>query len=360
MESRRWPRPGHVPPVADQLEINVFGPGVGECVLVHLGAGDWLMVDSCHGKGRKRPAALEYLDDIGASASKIKIIVATHWHDDHVRGISKVYEEARAAAFYVADLFRPDEFKAMTAPWGASKFTSGVGELARVAQEAQARSDLVRTVGPAQRLLHRPSQPVKEIWALSPSQEDMHISRIRIASLLPQASPGERRIPAQSSNDASVVLHLETDMGPVLLGGDLEHRDDRRRGWFAVLDLEGAPKGRASCFKVPHHGSVNAHCAEVWESRLEQAPVALVTPFDRGRSSLPRQEDRQRIRALTNRGYLTSDKRDGVQSLDRTTTRTIREVTREFAPINLMMGHVQLRAAGQDWVVAASEEVVPI
>lgn len=35
------------PPVADELEVSVFGPGVGESVVVHLGHGDWMVVDSC-------------------------------------------------------------------------------------------------------------------------------------------------------------------------------------------------------------------------------------------------------------------------------------------------------------------------
>ena len=35
------------PPRTDELEVSLFGPGVGECVIVHLGAGEWMVVDSC-------------------------------------------------------------------------------------------------------------------------------------------------------------------------------------------------------------------------------------------------------------------------------------------------------------------------
>ncbi|PXF57856.1 MAG: hypothetical protein C4B58_08625 [Deltaproteobacteria bacterium] len=34
-------------PSPDELEISLFGPGRGECVVAHLGNNDWLVVDSC-------------------------------------------------------------------------------------------------------------------------------------------------------------------------------------------------------------------------------------------------------------------------------------------------------------------------
>jgi hypothetical protein len=363
MTSLRYPPLSYDPPANDQIQIDVFGPGVGECVLVHLGAESWLMVDSCRGRGRSNPAALEYLETIGVGvAEAIRLIVATHWHDDHVRGISEVYEQASEAHFYVAGCIRPSEFLAITRTDPMpSRFTSGVDELARVANVAADRGVPVRSVGAAQRIHYSPTSPVSEIWTLSPSYEDLNISRHHIAALLPTMRPGSRRIPALEPNDTSVVLLLETALGGVLLGGDLEERPNTRtRGWHAVMDLDAAPKTRSSYFKLPHHGSVNAHCPEVWEHRIEGNAVCVVTPFDRGRSSLPRTSDRDRIRQLTSRGVLTSDKRDRPVGRDRTTLKTIRESTRAFAPQTVRMGHVQIRSEGLAWTVRASEEAVAV
>src|SRR5438067_455186 len=41
------PVPKTEPPDSSELELSVFGPGRGECLVVHLGAGEWMVVDSC-------------------------------------------------------------------------------------------------------------------------------------------------------------------------------------------------------------------------------------------------------------------------------------------------------------------------
>lgn len=47
-----------IPPKADELEVSVFGPGIGECVVVHAGAGEWMIVDSCVDRSSGLPVAL--------------------------------------------------------------------------------------------------------------------------------------------------------------------------------------------------------------------------------------------------------------------------------------------------------------
>jgi hypothetical protein len=49
-------------PNADELEISLFGPGYGESLALHLGNGQWMIVDSCVDSSSRRAAALGYLD----------------------------------------------------------------------------------------------------------------------------------------------------------------------------------------------------------------------------------------------------------------------------------------------------------
>jgi hypothetical protein len=49
------------PPVPDELELSVFGRGYGEAICIHLGDGDWILIDSCINPATRRPAALSYL-----------------------------------------------------------------------------------------------------------------------------------------------------------------------------------------------------------------------------------------------------------------------------------------------------------
>src|SRR5258708_6538741 len=88
------------PPLADELELSLFGPGKGECVVVHLGYGDWMVVDSCMGDGGKSAIALDYLGLMGVDVTRnLKLVVVSHWHDDHIRGISKILATATSARF---------------------------------------------------------------------------------------------------------------------------------------------------------------------------------------------------------------------------------------------------------------------
>jgi len=199
--------PAYVAPASGEVEVNVFGPGVGGCIVVHLGAGKWIVVDSCQGRGSKIPAALQYLEAIGVdAATDITHVVATHWHDDHVKGIAAVYTAATSAHFYAASSVRPDEFLAVTraGPMG-SRFSSGVQELSLVAKIADERGVPVRAVSAAQRIHHDPTMPVSEVWALSPSFQDLSISRSHIAAMLPVLQQGSRRLPSLPPNDTSVA-----------------------------------------------------------------------------------------------------------------------------------------------------------
>ena len=80
-------REGGAPPRDGEFELTLLGPGYGESVVMHVGAGVWVLVDSC---GRAdAPAALEYLAKVGVDpAEAVKLIVASHWHDDHMRGMA--------------------------------------------------------------------------------------------------------------------------------------------------------------------------------------------------------------------------------------------------------------------------------
>lgn len=213
------------PPGPGQIEISVFGPGVGECIAVHLGVGEWLVVDSCKGRGRSQPAALEYLESIGVDVrSNVKMVVATHWHDDHVKGIAQLFERAGSATFYAASAVSSAEFLALTGRRElASQFSSGVDELAKVGAITKSRSAVggpaLSSVNAARRLWQSSDHVITEVWALSPSDEDVAISREHIASLLPQNPAVTTRIPALEPNDTSVVLLLKTAAGSILLGG---------------------------------------------------------------------------------------------------------------------------------------------
>ncbi|MYC69907.1 MAG: hypothetical protein F4X17_04275 [Gemmatimonadetes bacterium] len=52
------------PPGDDDFEFTVFGPGYGESIVLHVGNGAWVIIDSCV-DADGRPHALRYLESIG-------------------------------------------------------------------------------------------------------------------------------------------------------------------------------------------------------------------------------------------------------------------------------------------------------
>jgi glyoxylase-like metal-dependent hydrolase (beta-lactamase superfamily II) len=105
--------------------VLLFGPGYGECILVHLGGGNWLLVDSCIDQRSGEQPALEYLGRIGMDpAACVRLIVATHWHDDHVRGLARVVARCREARFACSAALRAREAPMAESP--ASSAARGV------------------------------------------------------------------------------------------------------------------------------------------------------------------------------------------------------------------------------------------
>ena len=69
-----------------ELEVSIFGPGVGECIVIHLGDGQWMIVDSCLDPSSKQSVSLQYLENLGVDiATAVKVVLVTHWRSEERR-----------------------------------------------------------------------------------------------------------------------------------------------------------------------------------------------------------------------------------------------------------------------------------
>jgi glyoxylase-like metal-dependent hydrolase (beta-lactamase superfamily II) len=100
-------------PAPDELEISILGPGFGETVLLHLDSDRWINVDSCIDAPSDQPAALGYLDAIGVSRSSVELVIATHWHADHIRGLATIVAECAQAQLCCSNALNNREFLAI-------------------------------------------------------------------------------------------------------------------------------------------------------------------------------------------------------------------------------------------------------
>ncbi|MDE2741111.1 MAG: MBL fold metallo-hydrolase [Gemmatimonadota bacterium] len=289
------------PPDEDEFEVVLFGPGYGESIVLHIGSGCWVIVDSCI-NDEGNPRALEYLESIGVDpAQAVDLVVATHWHDDHICGMTRLVEVCSKANFCCANALLNKEFlTAVDALEGRhlSESGSGVREIHRVFTSLESKASCP-TFATANRVIH--ARGKCEIRSLSPSDAVFRNFLQSIGNLFPSENRTKTRISSVTPNDTSVVLWIGIDDIAVLLGSDLE-----KRGWVEILQSGKWPTGKASVFKVPHHGSKSAYEPDVWNRMLESNPVAVLAPWRKGGRVLPSQCDVRRILAHTTNAYATA------------------------------------------------------
>lgn len=351
------------PPLDDELEVSVFGPGVGESVAVHLGHGDWIVVDSCLNPRTRVPAALEYLDGLGVDVgSALKLLVLTHWHDDHVRGAAAILQRAKAAEVACsAKDHGPAFFRALETARAARSPDTGFDEMAEMLDTLLQRrmpGQRLESVGPIWasegKTLHRrdsgtSDKATAQVVALSPSDGTLTLAMHELQQFLPRPAGPERRAVRLTPNQRSVVVLAEVGARSVLLGADLENTSNPATGWNAVVRSRTGPTVRSEVFKVPHHGSVGADNEDVWREMLTERPLACVTPFSRGHSPLPTPKDLRRLGERAHRAYCTRPVRGPKpRRKPPAVERTIREVVKRRRSMEGPLGHIRVRGSLAD------------
>ena len=323
-------------------------------MLVHIGDGDWIVVDSCIDRRTGRPVALDYLKSLQVNvATRVKLVVATHWHDDHIRGLAEILLAAENAGFVNSAAY---DFKQLLR---VVKLSNRVTPQASATQEYDRITELLdhrlhaglkhEKVGPIPALAnkkllaltHGERTVPAEIFALSPSDAAYYLAKAELGAALSTVQSGRRPV-TQGPNQLSIVLWLKVGVLEILLGADLEHVSAPTRGWLAITRSGERPIGRASFFKVPHHGSQNADCSECWAELLSPAPIAVLTPH--APSRLPTRADIERLCSRSPSVYLTSDPVSfPVPRRDNAVEKTIRGMVIKRRALSGQMGHVRLR-----------------
>lgn len=340
-------------PASDQIEINIFGPGFGECCLIHVGEGEWVIIDSCVEQGTNQPTSLKYLDAIGVDTSSVRLIIASHWHDDHIRGLAETLKRCESARFCTSSALSNEEFIATVTAFDEYANViggSGATEICRVLELLQARAGgQAPTRALANRLLLQRDantsthgRPVA-IWSLSPSDAQFQAFLREIGNLVPKAYETKRRAPAQKPNHLSVVVCATFGDIGLLFGADLETTADERLGWAAIVGSSERPQIRSQFFKIPHHGSITGHHDETWEQIVSSSPLTVLTPWNRG-TGLPTSTDVSRIVSRSGRAFTTNkiERGSGVFRSN-AVDRQLREMRVVLRPTPQRPGHVRVR-----------------
>ena len=98
-------------PSRDELEVSVFGPGRGECIVLHIGNGEWFIVDSCKKDNTSNPVAYDYFKELSVDVERqVKGILVTHWHTDHTKGLPYLVEHCKGANIWFSAALREKKY----------------------------------------------------------------------------------------------------------------------------------------------------------------------------------------------------------------------------------------------------------
>ncbi len=201
--------------------------GQGDALVLRAGAGQAVVVDA----GPDPRLVARCLDRL--RVDQVPALVLTHFHADHVDGISGVFAGRDVGVVQTTRLLDP--------PGGVDE----VGDAARSAglSPVQAAYGTTFAVGPV---------TIQVVWPLPDS---------------PTHGPGD----GSTANEASVVLLVETGGLRLLLTGDVEPE-----GQAELARL--LPDLRVDVLKMPHHGS--AHQDGPWLLSLDPGVVLVSVGAD--------------------------------------------------------------------------------
>lgn len=355
-------------PQPEEIEIIVFGPGYGECICLHIGSGQWMVVDSCSVSGRYNPIALQYFERLGLDpAEAVKLIVITHWHDDHCKGLATLLKACPSADFFISDAIAHKEFLTFVESYharGSGASGSQVSEISTIFEYLISENLKLRRVTQGQCLYREDVQKI-EITALSPSPAATHAFLCNVADAMPktieEAGENDQRVYRStafnfSPNEASIAIVVKIDNESIFLGADLENETAIDRGWNAVVGATNIPSFKAGTFKISHHGSLTGYDARIWTQFVNLNAISIITPWKKGKSQLPKEEGLEAISRHTNEIYITAQNHTskGATGKPSVVHRELESLGMKITKISPTFGAVRLRkkiGSGEEWSI---------
>lgn len=356
------------PPDLNHAEISLFGPGIGECIVLHFGDGRWFVIDSCLNPETKQPIALEYLTSIGVDVAKqVAGILITHWHCDHIEGAFTLLQECKNAKLYHSFALSSNEALHLAALYKNDVFANtdkDIREFSNIIQflvktKDRGRIDPVK----AQHTFfdYRAGVQTRMI-AMSPSNTAVTQAISNLANIKPKdGSSRARNVVPQSENLNAVAIHFTYGSFSAVLGSDLEVTKNSQTGWSAVFNNNIASNlslSMSSLFKVSHHGSKNGHHEKIWSDLLVDKPLSIATAYTP--SGHPDIDSINRVKNLSSEFIVTRDSKSTKKiKRDSMVEREMRAIVKERISVNDKLGHIQVRvSASGELNIAADSNCV--
>lgn len=273
-------------PASNEAEITLLGANkYGESIVCHIGNGEWVIIDSCvNPNASDKPLTLDYLNAIGVSPEQIKLVICTHWHDDHIKGLSKILDVAVNAEFCISRANDKPKFLTFVGLNARKPINYSTKEFSRCLELLIERGQPYKEAIEDRPLLVR---EMCSIICLSPSDFTVQNFDMELAGLMKEYGAPTMRIPSSSPNSRSIVVFIKLGNHRAILGADLEVGNNSNGGWIKILSNGNTIDKKSSLFKISHHGSSNAYHSDIWTNLLIDNPIAKLTPWSLGGNILP-------------------------------------------------------------------------
>lgn len=386
------------PPMLDEAEVTLIGGtgGFGECVVMHLGNNEWAIVDCCIDPISNECLPLLYLQDLEVNIeTQVKYIICTHWHQDHIAGLSKLISACSKNTVFV--LSCAEDRQKFVYEFASDFDYTGKSN---VLNELKDTLDLVAEKGiPIKRV-----EQDKTIFrcghsrsvALSPSETEVRKFENEVAQALgryhkftqalkeksenlletiedaanledvffnsvEELLEGKEVIDERSNlsieelskfkdankvstNDRSVAMLVSFGNHHVILGADLEV-SEIDNGWHSVLRCESMKGIKANMLKIPHHGSETGYLRDFLIGFIKPNAIAKMTSWVVGAHMLPKAEMVRKYFEHTQNLYITTTKLLKFKNTepDISIRKIINEKTEEVIELVPQIGIIQSR-----------------
>lgn len=282
-------------PNKSEIEVTLIGTGggYGESVVLKIGIDKWIIVDSCINPNTKEPLAIEYLKNVNADFSKVILIVCTHWHNDHIKGLSKLLTLCPNCEFCFSAVNDLDKFLLLCeldyrkTLKGSKSSTDEFAKCLEIINNREAYYIKAQSNLLLKKLNENNCQ--FELFALSPSPKTLRDFDGEISQLITEFGTRNTAIINKSPNDKSVALLLKFNNERILLGADLEVGRSEHEGWrHIVKHSQVKDQYKSNLYKLPHHGSENGYINEIFDILVNNNGTLKLTPYRS--SGLPTQK----------------------------------------------------------------------
>lgn len=275
-------------PLDEEVEVTLIGTGggYGESIIIKLAKNSWIIVDCCINPTTKEPLPLEYLKNIGVDyANDVVKIICTHWHDDHIRGISKLLDVCKNAQFSPTRINDTKKFMAFVDIDEKIHSEGGIRsteEFKKCVEILKKRKNPANRLSANMKVFREIYNGVEfELFALSPSDFVTEQFDFELSNIIKRVFEKKLSIVNETPNDKCVVLLLKFGNQRVLLGADLEIGTNPNQGWTDILDNSLVTDSiKSQMFKIPHHGSENGYDGRIFNELVDSNPTLKLTPWN--------------------------------------------------------------------------------